>query len=71
MAPAEALDGVATSLTTSLMVVDTALVVEEVFVDGEGELSGAVVVELSLDGCDCGGVDGGAGLALVLVPGLA
>ena len=59
MTPTEDLDGVAASLTTSLVVVDTALIVEEVFVDGEGELSGAVVVELSLDARDCEGVNDG------------
>jgi len=51
---------VATSLTTGLMVVDTALVVEEVVIDGEGSFSGAVVVELSLDGINGEGVNDGA-----------
>lgn len=61
----------ATSLTTSLVVVDTALVVEEVLVDGEGSLHGSVVVKLSLDARDRGGVNDRASLALVLSPGLA
>jgi len=41
---------VTTSLAPGLVIVDTTLVVEEVFIDGEGELSWAIVVELSLDG---------------------
>ena len=44
MTPSEKLDGVATSLTSGLVVVDTTLVVEEVLVDGEGSLNGSVVV---------------------------
>jgi len=67
--PAEDLDGVATSDSTGDVVVDTALVVEEVFVDGEGTFSGSVVVKLSLDGSNGQGVDDWAGLALVLFPG--
>jgi len=55
--PTDDLDGVATSLSTSLVVVDTTLVVEEVLVDGEASFDGAVVVELSLDGGDGEGVD--------------
>lgn len=71
MTPTEELDGVATSLTTSLVVVDTALVVEEVLVDGESSFHGTVVVELSLDARDSKRVDDGACLALVLQPLLA
>ena len=44
MTVSEQLDGVATSLTSGLVVVDTTLVVEEVLVDGEGSLNGSVVV---------------------------
>ncbi len=43
-AVAEDLDGVTTSNTTELVGVDTTLVVEEVFVDGEGTFQGTVVV---------------------------
>jgi hypothetical protein len=60
---------VATSDTAGDVVVDTALVVEEVLIDGEGALHGSVVIELGLDAIDGGGVHDGAGLALVLLPG--
>jgi len=70
-APAEHLDGVTASNTTRDVVVNTALVVEEVVVDGEGSLHGSVVVELILDALNGGGVNGGAALALVLQPALA
>jgi hypothetical protein len=66
----KALDGVTTSLASGLVIVDTTLVVEEVFIDGEGELSWAIVVELSLDGWNCKRVGDKAWLALVLQPGL-
>ena len=49
MTPTDHLDGVTTSHTTGDVVVDTALVVEEVLIDGEGSLHRTVVVELSLD----------------------
>jgi len=39
------------------VVVDSALVVEEVVVDSECSLCGAVVVKLGLDGGNGGGVD--------------
>lgn len=71
MTPTEELDGVTTSLTASLVIVDTALVVEEVLIDGESSLHGAVGVELVLDARDGEWVNNGAGLALVLQPGLA
>ena len=61
----------ATSLTTGNVSVDTALVVEEVFVNGEGSLNGSVVVKLCLDARYRGGVNNSACLALVLQPGLA
>jgi hypothetical protein len=63
------LDGVATGNTAGNVVVDTGLVVEEVLIDGESTFHGAVVVKLGLDGRDGGGVNDGAGLALVLGPG--
>ena len=66
--PAEDLDGVATSDTAGDVVVDTALVAEEVLIDGESAFHGTVVVELILDGVNGGGVDDGVGLALVLGP---
>ena len=71
MAVTDDLDGVTTSLGARLVVVNTALVVEEVLIDGECAFHGAVVVELGLDGRDGGGVNDGAGLTLVLQPGLA
>ena len=61
----------AASTTAGDVVVDAALVVEEVFVHGECGFSGAVVVELGLDAGDIGGVNDGSALALVLDPGLA
>jgi hypothetical protein len=69
--PTNDLDGMATSLRARLVVVNTALVVEEVLIDGEGAFHRAVVVELGLDARDGEGVNNGAGLALVLQPGLA
>jgi hypothetical protein len=56
---------VATSNTTRDVVVNTALVVEEVVVNGEGSLHGSVSVELILDTLDA------VGLAEVFLPGLA
>jgi len=67
--PADDLDGVATSDSTGDVVVDTALVVEEVFIDCEGAFHGSVVVELGLDASSGQGVDDWACLALVLGPG--
>ena len=58
----------ATSDTAGDVVVDTALVAEEVLIDGESAFHGTVVVELILDGVNGGGVDDGVGLALVLFP---
>ena len=49
MTPSDCLDGVASSLTASLVIVNTALVVEEVFVDGESSLHWTVVIKLGLD----------------------
>ena len=49
MTPSDRLDGVTSSLTASLVIVDTALVVEEVFVDGESSLHWTVVIKLGLD----------------------
>ncbi len=46
------LDGEASSLTTSLVIVNTALVVEEVLVDSYTSLHWTVVVKLGLDGID-------------------
>ena len=71
MTPTDDLDGVTTSLRASLVVVNTALVAEEILIDGEGAFHGAVVVELILDARDGEGVNNGAGLALVFQPGLA
>ena len=65
--PSDDLDGVATGDSTGDVVVDSALVVEEVLVDGEGALHGSVVVELGLDVLDGGRVHDGAGSALVLL----
>jgi hypothetical protein len=62
---------VTTSNTTRDVVVNTALIVEEVVIDGEGSLHGSVVVELVLDALNSGGVNDGVGLASVLGPGLA
>jgi len=62
---------VATSNTTRDVVVNTALVVEEVVVNGEGSLHGSVGVELILDALDSGGVHNAVGLAEVFLPGLA
>jgi hypothetical protein len=62
---------VATSNTTRDVIVNTALVVEEVVVNGEGSLHGSVSVELILDALDGGGVHNAVGLAEVFLPGLA
>ena len=61
----------ATSNTTRDVVVNTALVIEEVVVNGEGSLHGSVGVELILDALDSGGVNNGAVLTEVFLPGLA
>ena len=47
--PADGLDGVATESRAGLVGVDTGLVGQEVFVDGEGGGDGTVLLDLSLD----------------------
>jgi hypothetical protein len=70
MTPTYHLDGETPSQTPYLVIVNTALVVEEVFVDRESSLHWTVVVKLGLDGCNRGRVDDRARLALILQPGL-
>ena len=48
--PTDGLDGVTTESITRLVRVDTTLVGEEIFVDGEGSSDGTVGVDISLDG---------------------
>jgi len=62
------LNGVATSLTAWLVVVDTALIVEEVLIHSESSLQGTIVVQLVLNGLGWQRVNNGGGLALVLDP---
>ncbi len=60
----------ATSYTSGNVVVDTTLVVKEIVVNGEGSLSGAVVVKFCLDAGDISRMNDGSALALVLEPGI-
>jgi hypothetical protein len=53
-----------------LVIINTALVVEEVFIDRESSLHWTVVVKLGLYGCNRGRVDDRGGLALIFQPGL-
>ena len=48
-APTDGLDGVTTESRAALVSVDTGLVCQEVFVDGEGRGDGTVLLDLSLD----------------------
>ena len=70
MTPPYHLDGEAPSHATNSVIVNTALVVEEVFVYRESSLDWTVVVQLGLDGTDRRRVDDRARLALILQPGL-
>ena len=56
-APAENSDGVAALCGSGAVLVDAGVIVEQIFVDGEGSLDGSVRHDLFLDGLDRG-VDG-------------
>lgn len=47
--PTDSLDGVTTQSITRLVGVDTTLVGEEIFVDGEGRSDGTVLVDIGFD----------------------
>jgi hypothetical protein len=67
LAPSNDLDVVATSLGAGGVVIDAALEGEEVLIDIEPSLKGAVGKDFKLNGSSTGGLDDGAGSALVLL----
>lgn len=66
VSPTDELDGVTTEGLSGLVRVDTALVGEEIFVDGEGSSNGSVFADFALDRSNTADSVGGACVVLVI-----
>ena len=67
--PTDGLDGVTTESLTSLVLIDTGLVGQEVLVDSEGSSDGTVLLNVSLDVINATEAIAGRGVVLVLAVG--